>query len=140
MGRDDAKAIPGLQGGTAPARAFASFMSAAVANRPVEQFETNVPMPDWQLEPDEEGWDAPYQYEGNAQVDENGMSVTPPSDPLAPVPQPGQQGAPDQTELDRIFNSPLPPRELRAPPPPQQQEPPSNAADPLQPRPDSSQQ
>ncbi|MCL6683846.1 transglycosylase domain-containing protein [Sphingomonas alba] len=140
MGRDDAKAIPGLQGGTAPARAFASFMSAAVANRPVEQFETNVPMPDWQLEPDEEGWDAPYQYEGNAQVDENGMSIAPPSDPLAPVPQPGQQGAPDQTELDRIFNSPLPPREQRPPPPPPQQQPPSNAADPLQPRPDPSQQ
>jgi penicillin-binding protein 1A len=30
MGRDDAKAVPGLQGGTAPARAFADFMRIAV--------------------------------------------------------------------------------------------------------------
>src|SRR6478735_6158083 len=45
MGRDDAKVVPGLQGGTAPARAFASFMSKAVAKRPVEQFETQVTLP-----------------------------------------------------------------------------------------------
>ena len=44
-------AVAGLQGGTAPARAFHDFMSVAVANRPVEQFETQVPMPDWQLTP-----------------------------------------------------------------------------------------
>src|SRR5437763_120371 len=40
MGRDDARPVGGLQGGTAPARAFHDFMSVAVANRPVEQFET----------------------------------------------------------------------------------------------------
>ena len=51
MGRDDARPIAGLQGGTAPARAFHDFMTVAVARRPVEQFETEVPMPDWQLEP-----------------------------------------------------------------------------------------
>jgi penicillin-binding protein 1A len=49
MGRDDAKPLPGLQGGTSPARAFQSFMSKAVANRPVEQFDTSVPAPDWQV-------------------------------------------------------------------------------------------
>src|SRR3954451_1967004 len=54
MGRDDARPIPGLQGGTAPARAFQDFMAVAVARRPVEQFETQVPMPDWQLTPEEE--------------------------------------------------------------------------------------
>jgi penicillin-binding protein 1A len=54
MGRDDARPVGGLYGGTAPARAFHDFMSVAVANRPVEQFETTVPMPDWQLEPEEE--------------------------------------------------------------------------------------
>jgi penicillin-binding protein 1A len=54
MGRDDNKIVPGLQGGRAPARAFHDFMVAAVARRPVEQFETEVPMPDWQLEPEEE--------------------------------------------------------------------------------------
>ena len=54
MGRDDARAVPGLQGGTAPARAFAAFMRYAVARRPVEKFETDLKLPDWQLEPDDE--------------------------------------------------------------------------------------
>ncbi len=60
MGRDDARPVAGLQGGTAPARAFAAFMKVAVAKRPVEQFETQAPMPDWQLEPDEEAWGFNY--------------------------------------------------------------------------------
>jgi penicillin-binding protein 1A len=54
MGRDDARAVPGLQGGAAPARAFAAFMRHAVAKRPVEQFDTELKLPDWQLEPDDE--------------------------------------------------------------------------------------
>jgi len=54
MGRDDAKTVPGLQGGTAPARAFADYMRVAVANRPVEQFDTQVQLPEFQVEPDEE--------------------------------------------------------------------------------------
>jgi penicillin-binding protein 1A len=59
MGRDDAHPVPGLQGGTAPARAFAAYMRYAVAKRPVEQFETELKLPDWQLEPDDE------QLQGN---------------------------------------------------------------------------
>ncbi len=54
MGRDDARPVPGLQGGTAPARAFAAYMRYAVAKRPVEQFSTELKLPDWQLEPDDE--------------------------------------------------------------------------------------
>jgi penicillin-binding protein 1A len=54
MGRDDARAVPGLQGGAAPARAFAAYMRYAVAKRPVEKFETELKLPDWQLEPDDE--------------------------------------------------------------------------------------
>jgi len=54
MGRDDARAVPGLQGGTAPARAFSAFMRVAVRDRPVEEFDTEVQLPEWQLEPDEE--------------------------------------------------------------------------------------
>lgn len=46
MGRDDAQSVRGLHGGTAPARAFAAFMNVAVANRPVEQFDTGVTLPD----------------------------------------------------------------------------------------------
>ena len=65
MGRDDAHAIPGLAGGTAPARAFAQYMKLAVANRPIEQFDTQLKLPDWQLEPDDEAnqaGDGSYYY------------------------------------------------------------------------------
>jgi len=54
MGRDDARAVRGLQGGRAPARAFAAFMRVAVKDRPVEQFDTELKLPEWQIEPDEE--------------------------------------------------------------------------------------
>ena len=50
MGRDDAKAVPGLQGGHAPAQAWASFMRVAVVDRPVVPFRTQVTLPDWTLE------------------------------------------------------------------------------------------
>src|SRR4029079_17647810 len=42
MGRDDARTVPGLQGGTAPARAFHDFITVAVAHRPCETVETQV--------------------------------------------------------------------------------------------------
>ncbi len=73
MGRDDAKPVGGLQGGTAPARAFASYMRFATARRPVEQFDTELKLPDWQLEadnPDYYGEPGDYYY-----VDENGKLV-----------------------------------------------------------------
>src|SRR5580765_4910174 len=84
MGRDDARAVPGLQGGTAPARAFHDFMIVAVANRPPEPFETQVPMPDWQLTPEEELY-GDTAIDANAVqplVDENGMPL-----PQQPLPQ-----------------------------------------------------
>lgn len=56
MGRDDAKAVRGLAGGTAPARAFAAFMKPAVANRPIVPFNTDVTLPDWQTEPDNDAY------------------------------------------------------------------------------------
>ena len=75
MGRDDAKAVPGLQGGTAPARAFSAFMRYAVKDRPVEQFNTDVQLPEWQLEPDEEqlfGDPDEYYY-----IDDQGNLIEP---------------------------------------------------------------
>ncbi|BBF68326.1 transglycosylase domain-containing protein [Sphingomonas bisphenolicum] len=83
MGRDDAKSVGGLQGGRAPARAFADYMKAAVAKRPVEQFETQVTLPEWQLEPDEEayygspdnGMDGGADGPGGMMVDENGLPI-----------------------------------------------------------------
>jgi penicillin-binding protein 1A len=75
MGRDDARAVPGLQGGQAPARAFASYMRVAVARRPVEQFETELTLPEWQLEPDDEVlWGDPDSYYYS---DEQGNLVAP---------------------------------------------------------------
>jgi penicillin-binding protein 1A len=73
MGKDNADPIPGLQGGRAPAQAFAQFMKVAVAKRPIEQFQTQVTLPEWQLEPDEQA------YFGNVDegkfVDENGDPI-----------------------------------------------------------------
>ena len=143
MGRDDAKAVAGLQGGTAPARAFADFMRVAVANRPVQNFETDVPLPDWQLEPDEEVWGLPYEEGASPPlVDENGNPIGPqPTDPFAPPSGVPESSGPDQSELDRIFNSPPPSRQA----PPQQREPQrlpprsDPAPDPLEPRPDQPQ-
>lgn len=64
MGRDDAKAVPGLSGGSAPARAFAAYMRHAVRDRPSEEFDTELTLPEWQLEPDDEYYygDAPGDY------------------------------------------------------------------------------
>ncbi len=94
MGRDDARPIPGLQGGRAPARAFAQFMTVAVAKRPVENFQTEVTLPEWQLEPDEEA------YFGNADngsfVDENGQ-------------------VPDRDSMDQSSEAPAPDTQFDAP-------------------------
>jgi penicillin-binding protein 1A len=75
MGRDDNRAVSGLQGGTAPARAFASYMRYAVRERPPEDFETELKLPEWQLEPDDEyyfGDEGGYYY-----IDEEGNLVDP---------------------------------------------------------------
>jgi penicillin-binding protein 1A len=73
MGRDDARTVGGLQGGTAPARAFADFMRVAVANRPVEEFKTEVELPQWQLEEDDEAYFGEPGEGG--MTDENGLPI-----------------------------------------------------------------
>src|SRR5205085_1490868 len=137
MGRDDARPIAGLQGGTAPARAFHDFMSVAVANRPVESFETQVPMPDWQLTPEEEVFgDTAYDMNAVApMVDENGMPIgTPLPDQgypqQQPMVRPDGTGEPSQQELDQAF-----PPQQRQPNqyPRQPQPPPPRQPDPLAP-------
>ena len=75
MGRDDAKAVGGLQGGRAPAQAFSAYMREAVKGRPVEQFDTEVKLPGWMLEPDDEylyGDPGDYYF-----IDEQGNLVEP---------------------------------------------------------------
>tara|TARA_B100000678_G_scaffold60253_1_gene48719 strand:- start:358 stop:2538 length:2181 start_codon:yes stop_codon:yes gene_type:complete len=87
MGRDDNTRVGGLQGGTAPARAFAAYMRYAVKDRPVEEFDTNLQLPEWQLEPDDEymfGDPEDYYFideQGN--LIEPGTADTPRNDPLA---------------------------------------------------------
>jgi len=98
MGRDSAGSIPGLQGGRAPAQAFAQFMRVAVAKRPVENFQTDVTLPEWQLEPDEEA------YFGNADngtyVDENGQ----PLDQIDPAPRGGAIEANPDVQAPQRFD------------------------------------
>ena len=75
MGRDDNRRVGGLQGGTAPARAFAAYMRYAVKDRPVEEFETELQLPEWQLEPDDEylfGEPEDYYF-----IDEQGNLIEP---------------------------------------------------------------
>ncbi|HKU92337.1 MAG TPA: PBP1A family penicillin-binding protein [Sphingomicrobium sp.] len=141
MGRDDARTVPGLQGGTAPARAFHDFMVVAVANRPVEQFETQVPIPDWQLTPEEEMYGDTTLDENAAQpmmVDENGMPIgMPPPEPGMPQQQPMVRpdgtGEPTQQELDQAFPPQPQPRVIT--PPPRQPQPQPQPTDPRSPPP-----
>jgi penicillin-binding protein 1A len=158
MGRDDSKPIPGLQGATAPARAFHDFMIRAVANRPVENFETQVKPPDWQQEPDDEAWYAdpgngaaavPSQQQRFVDPDGNPLPAAGAPDdadaPRAPREEPQDGRAPPPERLDRDFidravNGDLPPRR----PPPQRRPPPDSPpgdrrsaprGDPMEPRP-----
>ncbi|WP_425341834.1 transglycosylase domain-containing protein [Citromicrobium bathyomarinum] len=75
MGRDDNKAVGGLSGGRAPAQAFSAFMRFAVKDRPIEPFDTDTDLPDWQVEPDEEfyyGDPEDYYF-----IDEQGNLIEP---------------------------------------------------------------
>jgi penicillin-binding protein 1A len=80
MGRDDARSIGGLEGGRAPAQAWAAYMRIAVANRPVEKFATEVTFPE-RLE----GEEPLLGEEALLQLDENGMPIE--GDPMIEDPQ-----------------------------------------------------
>lgn len=134
MGRDDARPVAGLQGGTAPARAFAAYMRYAVKDRPVEEFDTDLQLPDWQLEPDDEflfGDPDDYYFideDGNliepVGPDEGRGTAFPPEErgqvvprqppqqpqpqPRAPAPAPAPQAATDDF-LERATGGTLPP-------------------------------
>lgn len=114
MGRDDARAVPGLQGGTAPARAFAAYMKIATAKRPAEKFDTDLKLPQWQLEPDDEAMQA--NPDGYFYADPDGNIVEPGPQPRQqpgddsvfgeqglPVPE-GAAGGPPQAAGDDFLN------------------------------------
>jgi len=132
MGRADAKPIPGLHGGTAPARAFAAFMKPATANRPIEEFSTQVTLPELQLDNEEQSY---FGAPDNATyVDENGNPIEPATQPgedgqqvdadgnpvpgQGEAPPPGRQEKLDQDWMDRVIGRdsprrPQPPRDDR---------------------------
>ena len=89
MGRDDAKAVGGLQGGRAPAKAFADYMRVAVARRPVEAFDTEVKLPEWQLEDEGDAYMGEPGQEGL--TDDNGMPIELPYDMRGPEDTPDPQ-------------------------------------------------
>jgi penicillin-binding protein 1A len=93
MGRDDARAVGGLQGGHAPASAFAAYMRVAVAGRPVEQFATKVTFPErLEGEPDMVGGGTETDP---VLIDDNGM-------PIEGQPVVTDPGMPDATEPDQL--------------------------------------
>ncbi|ROT96560.1 PBP1A family penicillin-binding protein [Altererythrobacter sp. FM1] len=111
MGRDDAKPVSGLHGGSAPARAFSAYMKVAVKDRPVEQFKTDLKLPEWQMEPDEEhmyGDPGDYYY-----IDEQGNLVEPNKPDQAgqmPFPPDSEQGsAPGNGQQPQQQPTPAPP-------------------------------
>jgi penicillin-binding protein 1A len=123
FGRDDARPIRGLAGGRAPALAFAAFMGPATRSRPIEQFQTAVVLPDWQLGNEEEA----YFGQPDNSVDP-GAAVDADGNPLTPVvPQPGDVEArpppdEDSRQLEDLIertvedDRPPPPVERRRPP------------------------
>ncbi len=125
MGRDDNVRVGGLQGGRAPAQAFSAYMRFAVRDRPVEQFDTDLQLPEWQLEPDDEymfGDPDDYYF-----IDEQGNLIEPgrPADRgESPFPVEGEQGP---GEANRQRQPPTGPGQApgRRPPP----EAPSAASD-----------
>jgi penicillin-binding protein 1A len=131
MGRDDARPIPGLQGGRAPAAAFHDFMIKAVANRPVEQFDTQVTLPDWELENGTEEWTGePGDFQ---MVDPDGNPLPPDGrtpDGAVAEPQRPPAGREDEAPrevlnqdwLDRVTGRTKPPPPREPPPPPPDEE------------------
>ena len=105
MGRDDARAVRGLQGGRAPARAVSAFMREAVKGRPVEEFDTEVQLPGWMLEPDDEylyGDPDDYYF-----IDESGNLVDPQRREVDqygyPLPVDGEQSLRDGGRLPQFM-------------------------------------
>ncbi|QXQ08716.1 PBP1A family penicillin-binding protein [Sphingosinicellaceae bacterium] len=104
MGRDDARAVPGLQGGRAPARAFAAYMAKAVGGTPPSELNTAIEAPDaMNVEPD----DQVYGIDpGNVPAD----TVRPDPEGVAPPPGEGTTAQPriDDRFLEEQLGDPAP--------------------------------
>jgi penicillin-binding protein 1A len=124
MGRDDNRALPGLAGGHAPARAFHDLMVRAVANRPVEQLVTDAAAPDWDAQGDNQIWYAPPNDQPLVDADGNPIEPGQPSRPddeqsanpdqaTPPKDEDAQPDRLDQQWLDRAINRRRPPPQPR---------------------------
>jgi penicillin-binding protein 1A len=112
MGRDDARAVGGLQGGAAPARAFAAYMRVAVANRPIEAFRTEAELPQWQLEDDDQAYigeptDGSIDGNGDPLADGVGGDGKAQDEPWqhdtpGDAPHPGEAGQLNREWLDQV--------------------------------------
>ncbi|HEX8215806.1 MAG TPA: PBP1A family penicillin-binding protein [Allosphingosinicella sp.] len=128
MGRDDAKPLPGLQGGTSPARAFQSFMSKAVANRPAENFATDVPAPDWQVGEDDAFGAGADDFlanpDGSAVLGPDGQPLRRAPPEISAEERDAIEGGPASDRLDQDWLDDAIDR-TRAPPPPRDPPPPA---------------
>ncbi|AEI37620.1 transglycosylase domain-containing protein [Zymomonas mobilis] len=104
MGRDDSKTVPGLSGGHAPAAAFSQYMRVAVADRPVMPFETQVTLPDTQVEPDDEAYfgDAASSQSVNGTATDSVSSPAPSDGHAEATPPPSSQIKPAEKMPTRL--------------------------------------
>ena len=131
MGRDDAKVVPGLQGGHAPARAFGVYMTRAVAGRPVENFDTQVTLPEFSIANETDQYGAP---DNGVFVDDDGQAIEPGAhDPEVDTPSDPKM---DQDWIDRMTKDPAPGEQQQQQQPQPRDIPRPPNAQPTQQRPD----
>ena len=104
MGRDDARPIPGLHGGTAPARAFAAFMGPATRGRPIEAFPTPIVMPDVGMGNEEDAYFG--EPDNSIGVDPDGNPV--PDRPVRATPPVTDEDTGDEASVSRGESSARP--------------------------------
>ncbi len=113
MGRDDARAVPGLQGGRAPARAFAAYMARAVGGTPPSALTTEVESGDMGMEPDDQVYGLAPDGTTQPATDFDGNIIRPQPDPVPmegdPQAQPQAQPRLDDHFLDEALRD-QPPR------------------------------
>ncbi|MBX7539746.1 transglycosylase domain-containing protein [Qipengyuania sphaerica] len=117
MGRDDNKRVGGLQGGRAPAQAFAAYMRYAVKDRPVEEFDTELQLPEWQIDEEDDfffGDPDDYYY-----IDEQGNLIEPGRNegPGGAIPFPEDSSGEGEVDLTRPRQQQQQPRVQRVPAP-----------------------
>ena len=100
MGRDDARPVAGLQGGRAPARAFAAYMARAVGGTPPSPLTTETDEGGIGVEPD----DQVYGLDPGNGVDGDALR----GPPAAPPPDAGDAPRLDDKFLDEALQDPTP--------------------------------